>query len=134
MEYAVDPAEFEFWWNEMLYIFSLTLTMLVLYSLYMASFIFSIYTLTHRNPAGRRFLLFTASAMFLLGAVYAILCVVAAGVIIRINKALIQGSANLLHLQRLFGGLELSRGILVTANNFITDLVLVRPFPCRSPN
>ncbi|KAJ6505505.1 hypothetical protein C8R45DRAFT_550243 [Mycena sanguinolenta] len=46
---------------------SKTCTALVLYTIYVVLFLFSIYTIIHRNSSGRRFILATLLTMFLLG-------------------------------------------------------------------
>ncbi|KAJ7468056.1 hypothetical protein FB451DRAFT_1257931 [Mycena latifolia] len=122
MDYVV---EFDTYWNVMLGQLAWAIIAVVLYALYVVLVAFSIYTIAHRNPAGRRFLLVTASAMFLLGTLNAVLSVLAAGIAIQVTKELIQGSADLLRLVRLYETLNLTVDILVVANNFVADLVFL---------
>ncbi|KAJ7468054.1 hypothetical protein FB451DRAFT_1257927 [Mycena latifolia] len=119
------PPEFEYFWNALVHTLSSTITGLVLYTLYAVLFMFSIYTLIHRNPPGRRFLLLTASAMFLLGTSGTVVSVLMAGILFQSNKKLIEGSNDLARLIQVYVTLELIASILLVTSNFVADLVFL---------
>ncbi|KAJ7673542.1 hypothetical protein B0H17DRAFT_1183205 [Mycena rosella] len=112
----------------MLFRLSSTFTHLVLYTLYLILFIFSIHTLAHRSPAGRRFLLVTTSAMFLLGTAAAVISVVETGTIVQLNKELFLRSTDLPRqnsLIRLCSHLNLAEDVLLETRNFLADLIFL---------
>ncbi|KAJ6590486.1 hypothetical protein DFH09DRAFT_1358699 [Mycena vulgaris] len=139
MPHVVNPAEFESWWKTLYFLVSMAFCCTVnTYlppaffdlmespALYVVLFIFSVYTLTHSGrPAGSRFLLVTTSAMFLLGTLDTLISVVQTGIVIRLNKELIQGSPDFPGLSRLFFRVDLVGGIGLAVNNFVTDLVFL---------
>ncbi|KAJ6582904.1 hypothetical protein DFH09DRAFT_278211 [Mycena vulgaris] len=127
MNYVVDPVEFESWWKDLVFTLSSTFTALMLYvlALYVVLFIFSIHTLTHRNRPGSRFLLVTTSVMFFLGTSEALVSVVQAGIMIRLNKKLIQGSPDFPRLSRLYYRVALFANICLAVNDLVADLVFL---------
>ncbi|KAJ6582905.1 hypothetical protein DFH09DRAFT_278236 [Mycena vulgaris] len=122
---AFHSAEFDFWWKQLLYSLSSTFTELVLYALYVVLFIFSIYTLTHRDRPGSRFLLGATSVMFVLGTSGELVSIVEAGIMIRLNKELIQGSLDFPRSLRSFFRVALFGNMQLVVNNFVTDLVFL---------
>ncbi|KAJ7468055.1 hypothetical protein FB451DRAFT_1369109, partial [Mycena latifolia] len=126
---CVPPDDFEFWWSEMVLALSSTIAPVIFRltrssALYAVLFIFSVYTLAHRNPAGRCFLLLTASAMSLLGALSMVVSVLTARIMIQFNKELVEGSADLSHL-KLYVALQLTSSMLLVTNNLVADLVFL---------
>ncbi|KAJ7668924.1 hypothetical protein B0H17DRAFT_1142304 [Mycena rosella] len=133
MDYVVDPAEFDPLWTIMLDIVCLACVSHVSLAygvipppapfisrpagLYVVLFIFAIRILIRRDSPGRRVLLGTTSVMFLLGTCGTLVVVVMAGVAIRINKTVVQGSADLPRLAQLLNVLQLTEVVRVTTNN-----------------
>ncbi|KAJ7673536.1 hypothetical protein B0H17DRAFT_1183204 [Mycena rosella] len=129
MDYVNDSPDLEAFWNEMLSMLSSTFTILVLYkspALYLILFIFSIHTLAHRSPAGRRFLLVTTSAIFLLGMAAAVIKIVTAGIIIQSNKELFLRSTDLSRqnsLIQLYFTLEVATDMLLATRKYIAAIL-----------
>jgi hypothetical protein len=76
--------------------------------LYIVLFIFSLRRLAPRNTPGRRLLVGTTIVMFLLGTCGTFVVAAMAAVSIRMTKAVVLGSADVPHLIRVFGVLELT--------------------------
>ncbi|KAF7358648.1 hypothetical protein MSAN_01203600 [Mycena sanguinolenta] len=67
MNYTVDAAYLDFGFDAIIYDISHTCTVLVLYAVYVVLFLFSLYTIIHRNSSGRRFMLIISAGLFLFG-------------------------------------------------------------------
>ncbi|KAJ7735866.1 hypothetical protein DFH07DRAFT_967056 [Mycena maculata] len=63
--------------------------------------------------------------MFLLGTSATFVSVGLAGIVINLNKALVQGSANLPHIYQLYNSLFIVNALLMVANNLVTDLLFL---------
>ncbi|KAJ7248858.1 hypothetical protein B0H12DRAFT_711907 [Mycena haematopus] len=81
MQYSVDSEDFKSSWNLMISLFSETAVSLVLYGIYLAFFLLSVYTLSHRPKApGIKFLIIASCVMAVLGTIQVATIVAAAAV------------------------------------------------------
>ncbi|KAJ6483222.1 hypothetical protein C8R45DRAFT_1099509 [Mycena sanguinolenta] len=122
MSYVVNPAFFNSASPSILVDLCESFTVLVLYTIYVILFLFSLYTIVHRNANGRRFMLVMSSGMFLLATSGMLISVMSAAVNISITRAIIHGdSVGTEHLLRLYDNLQVAYAIRLTTNNLLTD-------------
>ncbi|KAJ6483242.1 hypothetical protein C8R45DRAFT_1215116 [Mycena sanguinolenta] len=122
MSYVVNPAVFNSASPSILVDLCESFTVLVLYTIYVILFLFSLYTIVHRNANGRRFMLVLSSGMFLLATSGMLISVMSAAVNISISRAIIHGdSVGTEHLLRLYDNLQVAYAIRLTTNNLLTD-------------
>ncbi|KAJ7366080.1 hypothetical protein DFH08DRAFT_833454 [Mycena albidolilacea] len=128
MSYVIQAAFLHQAWTSIEYDVSKTCTVLVLYTIYVVLFLFSIYTLIHRNSRGRRFMLVTSSTMFLLGTSGMLFTVVQMTVSLALFEAQIEcDAADLERLERsirLYNNLAAASMFRVVVNNLLTDVLL----------
>ncbi|KAJ7841602.1 hypothetical protein B0H14DRAFT_2782557 [Mycena olivaceomarginata] len=130
MNYVVDSMEFEDRWNTMLFTVSVNSTVLLLYSLYVVLFLFSIRTLHRRIPDGKftgvKLLLGIAWIMFFLATIGTIITIYTTGISMRMVYLLVQGYTDTpARLLRFYHSLALGQDVILAVNNLVTDLLFL---------
>ncbi|KAJ7811491.1 hypothetical protein B0H14DRAFT_1471202 [Mycena olivaceomarginata] len=101
-------------------------TMLILYGLYFAIFIFSLYALARRTPPGRWVMFVAVSMMFLLGTLATAITVAEAVIALRTYQAVVQSSiAEVRRLQRVNVALGATELVRLAINSVVVDLFLL---------
>ncbi|KAF7357100.1 hypothetical protein MSAN_01304100 [Mycena sanguinolenta] len=105
---------------------SKTFTILVLYTVYVGLFLFSLYTIVRWNSRGRRFMLIISSGMFVLATTDMLMSVISWAIDIAIIKLAIQeDTASVRRLIRLYDNVDVASAALLTTNNLLTDLLFL---------
>ncbi|KAJ7247048.1 hypothetical protein C8J57DRAFT_1359904 [Mycena rebaudengoi] len=128
MEYIVNSAAFNFYWDLVLREISGTCVQIFFYALYLNLFIFAIYTLGRRNTAGKGVLLTFSWVMAILGTTQAILRIPTTAVTLRMMQDLVRQRSNLnpgpappLELQKTYASLYMAQDVIFSINNLVTD-------------
>ncbi|KAF7375326.1 hypothetical protein MSAN_00419500 [Mycena sanguinolenta] len=108
------------------YVLSQTLTVLILYTVYLVLFSFSLYTIIHRKSSGRRFMLMTSSGMFLLATSGLIISIISMTIDIAFLKVIILSeTVDTDSLFRANDILRIAYYIRLATNNLLTDLLFL---------
>ncbi|KAF7336385.1 hypothetical protein MVEN_02187100 [Mycena venus] len=126
MSYVIDAAFLSLASRSILYGLSETFTVLVLYTVYVVLFLFSLYTIVHRNSNGRRFMLVTSSGMFLLATSDMLISVLQTAINISLIKAIVQSDTVATErLSRVYDNLGAAYDLRLITNNLLTDLLFL---------
>ncbi|KAF8189187.1 hypothetical protein K438DRAFT_1971832 [Mycena galopus ATCC 62051] len=124
MSDTIDTALLDAGWPAILYGFCETLTVAVLYTIYVGLFIFSVHSIVHRNFTGRRVMLIMSSGMFLLATCSMLISVLTTTISIYLIKARFQGDdVGTERLSGLYDNLGYAYDVHLTTNNLLTDLL-----------
>ncbi|KAJ7902847.1 hypothetical protein B0H14DRAFT_2667865 [Mycena olivaceomarginata] len=128
MEYIVNSAAFNFYWDLLLREISGTCVQIFFYAIYLNLFIFAIYTLGRRNTAGKGVLLTFTWVMAILGTTQAILRIPTTAVTLRMTQDLVQQRNNLnpgpappLELWKTYDSLYMAQDVIFAINNSVAD-------------
>ncbi|KAF8146413.1 hypothetical protein K438DRAFT_2028292, partial [Mycena galopus ATCC 62051] len=120
MMYTVDSEDFIPSWNLMIGLFSQTAISLVLYGIYLAFFLLSIYTLSRRRKAaGLTFLIVASCVMAVLGTSQVAVIVAAAAVNARFVQQVVSMEA--VNQPRILSTLSRVESIIFALNTFMAD-------------
>ncbi|KAJ7306778.1 hypothetical protein DFH08DRAFT_514156 [Mycena albidolilacea] len=122
--YTIDRADFDASWAQANPILYETAIELVFYMTFVAMFAVSTYLYYHNKVTGARFLLYSTSAMFVLGTIQITLKVVIAVFALRMVRLAVEGSS-LVRTTFIHDRVVFVRYILLTTNNAVTDSILI---------
>ncbi|KAF7333304.1 hypothetical protein MSAN_02425500 [Mycena sanguinolenta] len=101
-----------------------TCTVLVLYAVYLILFLFSLYTIIRRDSSGRRIMLLTSAAMFLLATSGMITSVLLTPIDLALIKTDIRDDVvGAEHLLRVYSIVNAASDVRLVTNNLVADLL-----------